>query len=241
MSDLSHFNDLISQWSYLSIPVAVFLASLLGSSHCVSMCGPIAITVNNGSGHLHFYHLGRLLSYLLLGALAGYFGEALLSSNYQIVSVASVTLISVFFIFAGYKLMRQKALDLFFYKKLASLLFIPTRWARTQHPAVKSFTIGTINGLLPCGWLYVFVLGAIATKDPLYGAMLLAIFWLGTVPALTIFAVFYKKFFNRFPKKLNQIAGVILVIVGLLNIALLITNRLMPAIHSAHHGIMHAL
>lgn len=241
MSDLSHFNNLISQWSYLSIPVAVFLASFLGSSHCVSMCGPIAITVNNQSGHLHFYHLGRLLSYLLLGALAGYFGEALLSSNYQIISIVSVIMISAFFIFTGYRLIRQKALDLFFYKKLTSLLFIPTKWARTQHPAVKSLTIGIVNGFLPCGWLYVFVLGSVATKDPLYGAMLLAIFWLGTVPALTVFAVFYRKFFNRFPRKLNQIAGVILVILGLVNIALLIMNRLMPAIHSAHYGIMNAL
>ncbi|MBI2487481.1 MAG: sulfite exporter TauE/SafE family protein [Deltaproteobacteria bacterium] len=207
----------------------------------MSMCGPIAITVNNNNGYLGFYHLGRLLSYLFLGAIAGYFGEKLLASKYQVVSIASAILISIFLILSGYKLIRQKTLDLSFSKKLTSFLFIPAKWARTQNPAVKSLTIGIVNGFLPCGWLYVFVLGSIATKDALYGAILLAIFWLGTIPALTVFAIFYKKFFYRFPSKLNQIAGIILVIVGLANITLLIVNRLMPAIHSAHHIVLHAL
>jgi uncharacterized protein len=94
-----------------------------------------------------------------------------------------------------------------------------------------------LNGFLPCGWLYVFVLGSIATKDPLYGAVLLAIFWLGTVPALTMFAIFYKKFFNRLPKKLNQFAGVILVIIGIVNVAFLVMAHLMPTIHSMHHSL----
>jgi hypothetical protein len=200
------------------------------------MCGPIAITVNNNTGYLTLYHLGRLLSYLLLGALAGYFGETLLSTKYEVVSIASAVMISIFLIFSGYKLIRQKPLDLSFSKKLTPLLFIPAKWARTQNPAIKSLTIGMVNGFLPCGWLYVFVLGSIATKDPLYGAILLAVFWLGTVPALTVFAVFYKKFFNKFSPKLNQMAGIILVTVGLVNVALLVF-RITPNVHSIHHGL----
>lgn len=238
--DPNQFNQLISQWSSLSIPAGVFLASVLGSSHCVSMCGPIAITVNNNNGYLGFYHFGRLLSYLSLGALAGYFGETFLSSRYQIVSIASAILISIFLIFSGYKLIKQKTLDISFSKKLTSLLFIPAKWARTQNPAVKSLTIGIVNGFIPCGWLYVFVIGSIATKDPLYSAILLAIFWMGTVPALTVFTVFYKKIFTRSPQKLNQIAGIILVMVGLVNVVLLII-KVVPISHSITHGVLHAL
>jgi sulfite exporter TauE/SafE len=66
------------------------MASLLGSSHCVSMCSPIAITVNNDNGYLSLYHFGRLLSYLLLGVLAGYFGEAFISSRYPKLAGLSV-------------------------------------------------------------------------------------------------------------------------------------------------------
>jgi len=241
LSDLSHFNHLIGQWSYLPIPVGVFIASILGSSHCAAMCGPIAITTNNNNGGLGLYHFGRLLSYLLLGALAGYFGEKLLSSKYQVVSIASAILISAFLILSGYRLIRQRALDMFFFKKLTPFLFIPAKWARTQNPAIGSFTVGILNGFLPCGWLYVFVLGSIATKDPIYGALLLATFWLGTVPALTIFAIFYKKFFNRLPKKINRFAGIILVIIGIANIASLVVTHLMPNTHSMHHSLLPAL
>ena len=205
------------------------------------MCGPIAITVNNKNGSLGFYHFGRLLSYLLLGVLAGYFGEKLLSSKYQIVSIVSAILISTFLILSGYRLIRQRTLDLFFFRKLTPFLFIPAKWARTQSLAIRSLTIGVLNGFLPCGWLYVFVLGSIATKNPLYGGVLLAIFWLGTVPALTMFAIFYKKFFNRLPKKLNQFAGIILVIIGIVNIAFLFMAHLMPNIHSMHNGVLHAM
>jgi len=199
------------------------------------MCGPIAVTVNNGNAYLSFYHLGRLLSYLLLGALAGFFGGVLLSSRYQVVSVISAILISVFLIFSGYRLIRQKPVDLFFVKKLSPLLFIPARWARAQNPAIKSLTIGIVNGFLPCGWLYVFVLGSIATKDPLYSAILLAIFWLGTVPALTVFSIFYKKILGRFPERLNRIAGVILVMIGLVNVILIVVAHVMPDTLSMHH------
>jgi len=237
LSDLNHFNHLIGQWSSLPIPVGVFIASLLGSSHCAAMCGPIVITINNSNRGLGLYHFGRLLSYLLLGALAGYFGEKLLSSKYQIVSITSAILISTFLMFSGYRLIKQRTLDSFFSKKLAFLLFIPVKWAGAQNPVIRSFAVGILNGFLPCGWLYVFVLGSLATKDPIYGAVMLAIFWLGTVPALTVFAISYKKFFNRLPKKLNQFAGVILVIVGLANISSLFMTHLMPAIHLMHHSL----
>ena len=87
MSDLSQFEELIRQWSFLSVPIAVFVASILGSTHCVTMCGPIAITVNNSSGYMSLYHIGRLIGYLTLGILAGFIGEAFLSNNFSIISL----------------------------------------------------------------------------------------------------------------------------------------------------------
>ena len=96
MSDPGQFNELISQWSFLSVPLGVFIASLLGSSHCVTMCGPIAVTVNNNFGHMSLYHIGRLLSYLTLGALAGLIGETFLSTNYPFITTVSAIMISAF-------------------------------------------------------------------------------------------------------------------------------------------------
>jgi sulfite exporter TauE/SafE len=234
LSDQGQFEFLISHWSFFSIPVAVFMASLLGSSHCVSMCGPIAITVHNDNGYLSLYHFGRLLSYLLLGILAGYFGEAFLSSKYPIIAGLSVSIISFFLIFAGLRLIRQKPLDLIFSRKVSNLLSIPFRWSLRQKPMLKSLAIGIVNGFLPCGWVYIFVLGAIATKDSFYGGLLLAIFWVGTVPALTVFPFFYKKTLARFPRKINQVAGIVLILLGISVMAIHILQGNSP-ISNIHH------
>lgn len=234
MSDPSQFEFLINHWSFLSIPIAVFMASILGSSHCVSMCGPIAITVNNDNGYLGLYHFGRLLSYLLLGILAGFLGEAFLSSKYPLIAGFAVLIMSFFFILSGLRLIRQKPMDLIFSRKISNLLFIPFRWSLKQKPMLRSLAIGIVNGFLPCGWVYIFVLGAIATKDAIYGGFLLAIFWLGTVPALTVFPFFYKKTFARFPRTMNQVAGIVLILIGISVIAIHILPGNSP-ISNIHH------
>jgi len=218
LSDPSQFEILLKQWSFLSIPLAVFVASILGSTHCITMCGPIAITLNSSKGYMSLYHIGRLLSYLTLGLLAGFVGEAFLSSNFHPVSTISVILISVFFIYTGYRLVKGKPLEILPSKTITKIITSPAKWSLKQSMAVKSLMIGIVNGFLPCGWVYIFVIGAAATKNPLYAAGVLFIFWLGTLPALSAFPYMYRKAFKRAPRKLAVAAGVILIVVGLANI-----------------------
>jgi len=220
LSDPSQFEELIRQWSFLSVPIAVFVASILGSTHCVTMCGPIAITVNNSSGHMSLYHIGRLMSYLTLGILAGFIGETFLSNNFSIISSISIILISIFFIYSGYKLVRGKPLELIPVKTISSIISRPAKWSLTQSKPVRSLILGIVNGFLPCGWVYIFVIGAVTTKSPLYAAGILFVFWLGTLPALSAFPFLYKKTFRKAPRKLVVTAGLILIVVGLANISL---------------------
>ena len=219
MSDLSPFDAVLKDWSYLSIPLGVFVASLLGSTHCASMCGPIAITLNNSGGYMPLYHIGRLLSYLTLGALAGLLGEAFLSGNFGIVSTVSVILISAFFIYTGYRLITGKPLDLIPGRFITAILSKPARWSFAKGKATRSLVIGIVNGFLPCGWVYIFVLGAVAAKNPLYGAGILFIFWLGTVPVLSALPFAYKKTIGRGSRKLVVAAGIVLILVGIANVA----------------------
>lgn len=220
MSDPSQFEELIRQWSFLSVPLAVFVASILGSTHCVTMCGPIAITINNSSGHMGLYHIGRLISYLTLGILAGLVGEAFLSNNFSIISNISIALISVFFIYSGYKLVRGRPLEFIPAKTISLIISKPARWSLTQSKPVRSLTLGIVNGFLPCGWVYIFIIGAVTTKSPLYAAGILFVFWLGTLPALSAFPFLYKKTLKKAPRKLVVTAGLILIVVGLANISL---------------------
>ena len=233
MSDPSLFEEIIRNWSYLSIPIAVFIASILGSTHCITMCGPIAITVNNSSGYMSLYHLGRLISYLTLGVIAGLLGEAFLSNNFSIISNISIVLISIFFIYTGYKLIMGKPLEFLPARTISYLISKPAKWSVNQSRPVKSLTLGIVNGFLPCGWVYIFVIGAVATKNPLYSAAILFIFWLGTLPALSAFPYIYKKTLKRAPKRLAIAAGILLIVIGLANITL----QLVPGErHHTHHS-----
>ena len=236
MSDLSHFEELIRHWSYLSIPLAVFIASLLGSTHCITMCGPIAITVHNSSGYISLYHIGRLISYLVLGIIAGLLGEAFLSNNIPIISTISITLISIFFLYTGYRLVMRKPLEFLPAKTISYLISKPAKWSLTQSRPVKSLSLGIVNGFLPCGWVYIFVIGAVATKNPMYSAVILFIFWLGTLPALSAFPYIYKKSLNRAPKGLAIAAGLLLIVVGLINITVHLNHSAKPD-HTGIHSM----
>jgi sulfite exporter TauE/SafE len=77
-----------------------------------------------------------------------------------------------------------------------------------------------VNGFIPCGWVYIFVIGSVATKSPFYGAAILFIFWLGTVPVLSTFPFLYKKGMGSAPRRLTVIAGIILILVGLVNLSI---------------------
>ncbi len=234
MSDLSQFEEIIRQWSFLSIPLAVFVASILGSTHCVTMCGPIAITINNSSGYMRLYHIGRLISYLALGIIAGLLGETFLSNNAPIISTISIILISTFFIYTGYRLVMGKPLEFLPARTISYLISKPTKWSMSQNRPVKSLALGVVNGFLPCGWVYIFVIGAVATKNPLYSAAILFIFWLGTLPALSAFPYLYKKTLSRAPKRLAILAGIVLIVIGLANLTIHFTHSVTHQNHSVH-------
>jgi len=194
------------------------------------MCGPIAITVNNSGGYMSLYHFGRLLSYLALGALAGLLGEAFLSNNYHVVTTTSVILISAFFIYTGFRLVRGKPLDIIPSRLITGLLSKPARWSFAQGKIMRSLTIGIVNGFLPCGWVYIFVIGAVASKNPFYGAGILFVFWLGTIPVLSALPLVYKKTVGRGSRRLTMAAGIVLILIGLANVAV----HTLPSGHSEH-------
>lgn len=218
MSDPEVFNNLLVNYGNYSIPLAVLIASLAGSTHCVSMCSPVSIIVRNRDGNLFLYHAGRLLSYLILGGLAGFLGDRFLNSGYQYISVLSVVGVSVFLVYAGFRIVTGNSVHLAAPAGLTSYLYIPLKWAFKRSRLVMSVSVGVVNGFIPCGWVYLFILGAVATADPFYGALLISFFWLGTVPALTVFTLFSERLFWKLPKTIYKTAGVLLIVTGVLNI-----------------------
>ena len=200
---------------------AVSVASLLGSGHCVGMCGPFAAMASGparaqGAGHTASpaqapvnvtltvkarermigrigvnaaYSLGRLTTYVAMGAVAGALGAALdlggaaLGLQRGALILAGVVMVGIA-LMASLRLLGVRLPHLSLPAPFVRALQAGHRLAASMRPATRALLIGLLTALLPCGWLYAFVVLAAGTGSPLGGVALMLAFWLGTVPAL---------------------------------------------------------
>lgn len=179
----------------ISLLGAVALASLLGSLHCAGMCGCFSALATGGAGRTATrvrlqaaYHGGRLVMYVGLGAVAGAMGAAL-DLGGKTVGVERIAALSagVFLILFGVvALLRSAGVRIAQPRTAAWRRFVGRghRFAARFGPNGRAATIGLLSAVLPCGWLHAFVIAAAGTGSPALGAVTMAAFWLGTVPAL---------------------------------------------------------
>jgi len=167
-----------------------FTIGLFGSLHCAGMCGPIACALPNGDGgKFHVignalrYNFGRTVTYSLIGAMIGIVGRGLqLAGFQQFISIALGVLLLVIALFSinvEAKLLQLPGLHQLVFRlksKLGQLL---------KGTGVNaSFFIGLLNGLLPCGLVYMAVVGALSTGGIWSGMGYMALFGLGTTPLM---------------------------------------------------------
>jgi sulfite exporter TauE/SafE len=213
----------------ISLIVAIFAASVLGSLHCVGMCGAflaLAITTpgiaQSRWSHARLqsaYHAGRLITYTLLGAAAGAIGAAVdrAAALGGVERVAATTAAILLLIFAITALLRtlgvvlpRVPLPAGFTARVAGL----HRRAMDLPPTTRALTIGLLTTLLPCGWLYAFAAAAAGTGHVLTGAAAMAVFWLGTLPVLVGLGVMIKSASGRLGRSMPLISSVALLLVA---------------------------
>lgn len=159
---------------------AAFLAGLLGSLHCVGMCGGFAASCARTSAGLPAWHLGRIATYALLGALAGAAGQLLPGPAWLPATLASVLLIWFALALAGVVPEPRLAPP--------GLVSASRRAGQSTAPGAQ-FVFGVANGFLPCGLVYSALTIPVALGAPLRGALAMAAFGAGTVPALSFAAL----------------------------------------------------
>ena len=164
----------------LSAITAAALAGLVGSPHCVGMCGSFALACGGKLNHTAAWHVGKTLTYASLGALAGLAGESVPGPTW-IATAVSATLV-VWFAAGLAGVVPEPAL------RIPGLTRLATR-AATRGDLASRFVFGMANGLLPCGLVYATLGIAVAAGDPLTGAATMAAFGLATVPALAVFGM----------------------------------------------------
>jgi sulfite exporter TauE/SafE len=233
-----------------TLALGVLGASLLGSLHCAAMCGGFACLYGGDAargsaprallrGHLA-YHGGRLAAYATLGVAAGALGAGLdRAGEWAGVQRAAGWLAGALLVLWGLALLAQ-ALDVRFLPALARGQ-VPDRSARLigglllrfqqQTQAARAGLLGLLTGLLPCGWLYAFVVSAAGTGSAWRGAAFMALFWLGTVPALVAIATGMRRASGALQRRLPVVSAVVVIAFGVVAL----TGRVRPAVaHGTH-------
>jgi|JI10StandDraft_1071094.scaffolds.fasta_scaffold172602_3 sulfite exporter TauE/SafE len=173
----------------MTIAAPAFLLGLLSSVHCIGMCGPLALAVPS-PGRSAWSRMrsalllngGRVVTYALLGAAVGLFGRGLDMAGLQrTVSIALGVVIIVALVAPG--LVSRIPLSNGLARLVLQLQGVMARQLKRTSPEGLFFT-GLLNGLLPCGMVYLALAGALAQNGPGQGALFMLLFGLGTWPLL---------------------------------------------------------
>ena len=201
---------------------SAFILGLLGSLHCMGMCGPIAfmLPVDRTNsvkkiGQITLYHIGRILSYSIIGLVFGALGKSLYIFGIQQQLSIAIGILMILLVILPASLTNRFKIAQPIYKVISKLKS-NLGSALKKRTADTFLTIGFLNGFLPCGLVYMAVFGAIAMGSIAESSLYMALFGIGTIPLMTT-AVYVGKFLNHNLKsKIQKAIPVVVVIIGAL-------------------------
>jgi sulfite exporter TauE/SafE len=207
------------EWPLLAI------AGILGSSHCLGMCGPLALALSAASKtpshnfwRQSLYSAGRIFTYVFLGAIAGFGGERLvqrvppwMNIPALLAMVAGGYLIYQGLLAAG--ILRHRP---FAGKACGAASF---RTLLSSSSGTDAFLAGIFTGLLPCGLLYGMLALAASTHQALWGGASMLIFGLGTIPAMLLAGTVGSIFSRAARRRVFAVAAWCLVVAGIVSVA----------------------
>lgn len=200
-------------WTALSL-------GLVSNFHCLGMCGPIALaipvksnTFSSRLGSILLYNLGRISTYALIGGIFGFFGKGLfLMGIQQQVSIVIGALIVV----SAILILANRKVDLF--SKIIPSKFVVLKSKMQKYLRQKgyfnNFILGLLNGILPCGVVYIALLGAIATGGVVSGILFMTLFGIGTLPVMILLPWIKDYLSTGFRQKLQRTVPMMLLIFG---------------------------
>ncbi|MFN5647982.1 MAG: sulfite exporter TauE/SafE family protein [Sphingobacteriales bacterium] len=224
-----------------------FILGLVSSLHCVGMCGPLAMMVPGSKpvagkhnlrsiGLPFLYNLGRASTYALFGLLFGLVGRGFAWFGWQqkiSVALGIIILISVLVpgLIKHTHPINQAVQQIMNRVRtgMSRLLF--------QGKPGSVYVFGLLNGLLPCGMVYMALAGAIATGDALKGAGFMFVFGLGTLPAMWSVSIFSGLIRQELRIKARKIYPAVMAVIGILLILRglnLDIPYISPALHISH-------
>lgn len=201
---------------------SAIILGLISSLHCIGMCGPIAmmLTVDHQdeakkATQIITYHLGRLTAYATIGLIFGLLGRGFFLAGMQQKMSIFIGLAMIIVVLIPERIFSKYNFSKPVYKVISNLKSALGSQFRTK--SYKSlFTIGLLNGFLPCGMVYVALFGAIAMQSAGFGALYMLLFGLGTLPLMTIVVYIHSLIKLPFRNKIQKAIPYVAVIIGVL-------------------------
>ncbi|WP_142783612.1 sulfite exporter TauE/SafE family protein [Changchengzhania lutea] len=202
--------------------LSAFILGLLGSFHCVGMCGPIAfmLPVDRTNtlkkiSQITVYHIGRLLAYSIIGLIFGLIGKSLYLFGFQQQLSIAIGVLMILVILIPKKIFNKYNFSKPIFKAISKIKSALGS-ALKKKTADTFLTIGFLNGFLPCGLVYVALFAAIAGGNAMNGSLYMAVFGLGTVPLMTT-AIYFSHFLKGTARqKIQKAIPVFVVFIGAL-------------------------
>jgi len=198
-----------------------FLLGFAGSAHCIGMCGPLVLALPaNGSDKKRLilsrtiYHLSRSFSYAVMGFVLGFvgFGFALVGIQKYVSLIAGIVMLALVLIPSRYR-------SVFLH---ASIVKIPAALKAAMQKLMKSESLGSLtvlgflNGFLPCGFVYIGLMGAVGMGSPTGSALFMFLFGLGTLPVMMVVSILTGFQSGKLKERLNVAFPYVTVFVALL-------------------------
>ena len=195
---------------------------LLGSFHCVGMCGPIAfmLPVDRTNSvkkisQISIYHFGRLLSYSIIGLIFGLVGKGLYIFGMQQQLSIVIGALMILVVLIPYQTFNKYNFSKPIYKLISKVKSALGKELKKKNPDTF-LTIGFLNGFLPCGLVYMAVFASIASGNALQGSLYMLVFGLGTIPLMTT-AIYFSQFLKgNVRQRIQKAIPVFVIIIGVL-------------------------
>ncbi|RJQ33502.1 MAG: hypothetical protein C4562_00070 [Actinobacteria bacterium] len=214
----------------MALYIGLFTMGLLGSLHCIGMCGSMVTTcvlceAEDSKPSLWInliYNICRIVSYMVVGFFAGLFGSIitdLISRNGYLQGGVSI-FAGILMVFFGLKITGFFPFLKYFTprmpKKIERSLFGFIKDSDNRHLGLTpAIGFGLINGLLPCGLLIAALLQAAGSQNPISGSIAMLFFGLGTLPVMLGYGTLTTLVANKWQSKIMKVAAVIVIILGL--------------------------
>ncbi|MFB9107663.1 sulfite exporter TauE/SafE family protein [Flavobacterium gyeonganense] len=201
---------------------SAFILGLISSLHCVGMCGPIAMMLpvdhqNEAKKvkQIITYHLGRLTAYSTIGLIFGLLGRGFFLAGLQQKMSIFIGLAMIAAVLIPERIFSKYNFSKPVYKVISNIK--STLGKQFKNKSYKSlFTIGLLNGFLPCGMVYVALFGAIAMQSAGFGVLYMLLFGLGTIPLMTIVVYIHSLLKLPFRNKIQKVIPYVAVVIGVL-------------------------